>query len=283
MARKGLIYAGRHERKLGFSLMPVAVVIYEMQLPRMDVELASLFEAYYLESQGGVMVRHNPPLNRVIPVGEAVTFDMEVYSHESAASLLDQAKSWGVQECLCRLQQHLVGKGCEHSTHNCITFAPVEHAFDHSEVTRPITREEALQILREAEEEGLVHTTGNYRTGHFFICNCCTCCCGILRGVAQFAIPTAIAHSDFLARVDAESCTACSACVERCSFQALSVGDICVVDEKRCLGCGLCISACPADALALVRRADPCPPPADMEEWMEQRAQDRGITLDALR
>jgi len=283
MARKGLIFAGRHDRKLGFWLMPVAVGIYEMQLPRMDAELAALFEAYYQESQGGTMVRHNPPLNRVIPVGEAVRFDMEVYSHESAAAILDEARSWGVQDCLCRTQQRLVGKGCDHTVHNCITFSTAEHAFDHSTVTQAISKEEALCILREAEKEGLVHTTGNYRTGHFFICNCCTCCCGILRGVAEFAIPTAIAHSDFLVQVDQELCTGCELCTERCPFHALTVDRVCAVDENRCLGCGICVSVCPAEALQLVRRPLASPPPADMDEWMEQRAQDRGISLDDLR
>jgi len=55
------------------------------------------------------------------------------------------------------------------------------------------------------------------------------------------------------------------------------------VDENRCLGCGICVSVCPAEALQLVRRPLASPPPADMDEWMEQRAQDRGISLDDLR
>ena len=108
----------------------------------------------------------------------------------------------------------------------------------------------------------------------------------MLRGVAEFAIPTAIAHADFHAVVEAEPCAGCGDCLERCQFGALSMpGEVCVVDDARCVGCGLCASVCPSDALHLARRpAGETPPLAkDSEEWMEQRAASRGISLDDIR
>ena len=285
MARRGLIRAKKGKGQLTFALMPFVVGIYEEQLPRMDAELAALFEQYYQETRGGIL-SDAPPVHRVIPVGEAIPFDLEIFPYERASELLDAAKAWGVRDCICRVQQRLVGKGCDRPVENCLVFAPVEGAFDHSEVNRAITKEEALRILREAEEAGLVHSAGNYLGRHYYICNCCTCCCGILRGVAEFDIPTAIARSDFRTVVEAEACISCGDCVERCPFGALSVPeDVCVVDYARCVGCGLCATVCPTDALHLERRPEgevPLPP-ANIKEWMIQRAQERSIAIpDAL-
>lgn len=286
MSRRGLIRFKRDAGQLTFGLIPFVVGIYEEQLPRLDAELAELFEQYIQETRGGGIVRNAPPVHRVIPVEEAVPFDLEIFPYEQASDLVEGAQAWGVRDCICRVQQRLVGKGCDHPVENCLMLAPVENAFEHSEVTRAITKEEALRILHEAEEAGLVHSTGNYRERHFYICNCCTCCCGVLRGVVEFDIPTAIARSSFHTVVDAEACIGCGACVERCQFGALSMPeDICVVDYARCVGCGVCAIACPTDALHLEPRpeGEAPPPPADLKEWMARRAQERGISiLDVL-
>lgn len=281
MARKGLIRAKKGEGQLHFGLMPFVVGVYEEQLPRLDAEFAALFEQYYQETRAGI-VRDVPSIHRVIPVKEAIPFDLEIFPYERASELLEGARSWGVRDCICRVQQRLVGKGCDHPVENCLVFAPVEGAFDHSEVDRPITKEEAFRILHEAEEAGLVHSTGNYRDRHFYICNCCTCCCAILRSVAEFDIPTAIARSGFRSLVDARACSGCGDCLARCQFQALSVPEgTCVVDYTRCVGCGQCVMACSTGALRLERRPEgevPVPP-ADIKEWMVQRAQARGISI----
>ncbi len=283
MARQGLVRAVRGKGRFHFALLPFVVGIYEFQLPRMDAELAALFEQYYQESQGRIIIRETPSVHRVIPVEEAVPAGFEVYPLARARELLENAKAWGVRDCICRVQKRLIGQGCDHPVENCLVFAPVAGAFDHSPVDRAISKKEALRILQEAEAAGLVHTTGNYRDGHSYICNCCTCSCGILRGVAEFGILNAVAHSDFRAIVDAEVCAACGDCVERCQFGALSVPDAqCVVDVQRCVGCGLCISACPTGALQLTRRpADQITPlPANDHEWLLQRAQARNLSLD---
>ena len=281
MVRKGQILLGRKDRQLVFGLMPFVVGIYEEQLPRLDRELAMLFEQYVQESRGS-FTSIPPSVHRVIPVEEAVLAGVEIFPYERATELLESAKSWAVRECICRLQQHLVGKGCDRPTGNCLVFAPIEGAFDRSDVSRAISKEEAFRILREAEDAGLVHSPGNYRDGNHYICNCCTCCCGVLRSVSEFSIPTAIASSGFLAVVDSDACTGCGDCLERCQFGALAVSDtslVCEVDEGCCVGCGLCSMACPTGALALERRleGDVPPPPADFHDWMAQRAESRGL------
>jgi electron transport complex protein RnfB len=183
------------------------------------------------------------------------------------------------------VQQRLVGKGCDHPVEVCLLFAPIEGVFDHSDVTRAVTKEEALRILQETEEAGLVHSTANYRDGHYYICNCCTCCCGFLRSVAEFGVPTAIAHSDYRATVDEGECVGCGDCAERCQFRALSVPEeVCVVDHSRCVGCGQCTMVCPSEALRLERRSDSdvLPLPADRQDWMTQRARERGVSLSDI-
>ena len=159
---------------------------------------------------------------------------------------------------------------------------PSRGAFNRSEVNRALTKDEALKILRQAEDAGLVHSTGNFQERHSYICNCCTCCCGILRGVAEFSIPTAVARADFYSVVDIEICSGCGDCLARCQFEALSVPEgICEVDISRCVGCGLCASACTEEALHLQRRpiGEVPPPPENIKAWMVDRAIERNISL----
>jgi len=264
MARKGLIRIKKSKGQLAFGLTPFVVGFYEAQLPRMDVELATLFEQYLQETGGGGIVRDVPAVHRVIPVGEAVPMDLEIFPYERATELLENAKSWAVRDCICRVQQKLIGKGCDRPVENCLVFAPIEGAFDNSKMDRAITKEEALRILYETEEDGLVHSTGNYRDGHNYICNCCTCCCGVLRSVAEFGVPTTAVRSDFQMVVDAVECIGCGDCLERCQFDALSLpDDVCLVDYSRCVGCGLCATVCPTEAMYLERRPEgevPLPP-----------------------
>jgi len=77
MTRRGLIVAGRVPGGLGFGLLPFVVGIYEFQGATIDTELAQLFEAYYHEAFGR-MAAIQPPLHRVIPIGESIHADLDV-------------------------------------------------------------------------------------------------------------------------------------------------------------------------------------------------------------
>jgi Na+-translocating ferredoxin:NAD+ oxidoreductase subunit B len=280
MVAKGLIDIKKGEGEFAYALRPFVVGFYEGQLPRMDAEMAALFEQYYHETRGGVL-RETPSLHRIIPVGRAIPLQVDIHPYERASEILEGAQSWGVRECICRKQQHLLGKDCGHPLESCLVFAPVKNAFDRSTVDRAITKEEALRILQMTEDAGLVHSSGNYRDGVEYICNCCTCCCGIMRGIAEYGIMSAVARADFQIVLEPDTCTACGDCIGRCQFHALSLsGAVVEIELAKCMGCGLCVVACPVEGLRLERRtttAEPLPP-ADIKEWRHDRVVNRTKT-----
>ncbi len=284
MARRGLIRAERGPGGLHYALLPFAVGFYEFIGDRLDAELAQLVEAYFAEAHPAIFAVE-PALQRVIPVEEAVSLDVEILPYERASAMLDEAKAWGVVDCICRREKQLIGQGCGRPLDVCLVLSAVPGAFDGAGSVRALTREEASDVLRRAEEAGLVHSTSNTRTRLpylWYICNCCPCCCGVMRGVAEFGLARSVAHSAFVCVVDAEGCAGCQACQERCPFGALRIEEgIAQVDVARCAGCGLCAAACPSSTLRLERRApeDILPVPIDLEDWWAARAHNRGINL----
>ncbi|TET80654.1 MAG: 4Fe-4S ferredoxin, partial [Anaerolineales bacterium] len=201
MARKGLIAAGRTEEGLGYGLMPFVIGFYEMQINTIDAEMARLFEDYYLKAFDKVLTIE-PSIHRVIPVNESVRMDMEVRPFESAADIVNRAQAWGVLDCICRKQKALIGEPCEHPVDICMVFNQRPGAFDRSSTIKAVTHEESMATLRRAAEAGLVHSVSNNQQGMSYICNCCTCSCGILRGMADLGIANVVARSAFVNQVD---------------------------------------------------------------------------------
>ncbi len=282
MARRGLIAAGKAEGGLGYGLLPFVVGIYENQAGNIDREFALLFEAYYKQAFAKVMTAQ-PQFHRVIPVNESIKVDIEVRPFESAASLVNGAQAWGVLDCICRVQKALIGEGCDHPLDVCMTLADVPGAFDSNPVIRALSREEALGTLRRAAEAGLVHSVSNNQKGVHYICNCCTCSCGVLRGMAELGIANVVARSSYLNQVDELLCNGCETCLDYCQFGALTMGDSAVVQINaiRCVGCGVCVAQCPNQALGMVLRPeeDLVLPPETIKEWGARRAAERGIDL----
>jgi electron transport complex protein RnfB len=284
MVERGLIRGKREGEKRKFGLMPFVVGVYESQLERFDEEEALLFEEYY-ETFAKEVLSMTPSLHVVIPVEKSIPFEVQVFPYEQASQLLERSKSFGVRKCICRVQRSLVGKPCKHSVENCLVFAPFEGAFQGASDIRVLTKDEAFKILRETEEEGLIHSSANVREGQTYICNCCTCCCGIMRGISQFGIENSVAKSDFFAAVNPELCTGCGTCSKRCQFGApMLTDDVSHVNQKRCVGCGLCVVSCPSQALSLVRKPEieKHIPARNEAEWRTERAKNRGISLQDI-
>lgn len=279
MTKKGLIEIEKGESSLAFKLLPFMVGFYEHQNARIDEEFAHLFEDYYREAFNKIMSL-KPSVHRVIPIEQTIPLDIEVMPYERASTYVENAQSWGVLPCICRVQKRLIGQGCNHSEENCLVFSQKPKAFDRTDAIRALSKEEALEILAAAGREGLVHSTGNVQKGVSYICNCCTCSCGVLRGIAEFGELNAIARSDFHISIDESLCSACGLCIDRCQFKALEIHqdkNVCSVNLVRCYGCGLCVSACTSGAFSLVQKppVEIEPPPVTETEWREKRAKAR--------
>jgi NAD-dependent dihydropyrimidine dehydrogenase PreA subunit len=276
MVRRGLIWFDRADGTARFRLAPFVVGIYEAQLHNLDADLAQLVEQYMADGGAEGIMRPQPALHRVIPVQQAIKSD-QVLPYDDVRALLMEAKTFRVRDCICRVQQDLVAQRCDASLANCLSFSTSERA------PRPgdITREEALAILDQTEEEGLVHTISNTIEGIGYICNCCSCCCGILRGISDYGITTSVAYANYFAVIDPDECTACGICIDRCQVGAISERQdgIAVVDQEHCIGCGLCVTGCPDEVPLLQRKAEAeiIHPPVDFETWQQARLQDRGL------
>ena len=282
MARNGLIAAGRTEAGLGYGLLPFVVGIYEYQAGRIDKELATLFEDYYTQAFVDVL-KVKPQVHRVIPINESVDVDMEVRPFESASGLVNDAQAWGVLDCICRKQKELIGDPCEHPLDVCMTLSEVPSSFDNSPIIRALTKDEAQTTLQRAADAGLVHSVSNNKKGLHYICNCCSCSCGILRGMTEIGVANVVAHSSYLNQVNDLLCNGCETCVDYCQFSSLEMGDDAIVEVSslRCTGCGICVPQCPSEALSMVMRPedDWATPPETIKDWGAERAADRGIDL----
>ena len=290
LLRKGLIRAGRATGGFGYGILAFAVGIYEHQASRIDAKFARLFESYYLTAYGE-MLSIEPALHRVIPVNETVRNDLQVLPYENATSFVENANAWGVVDCLCRKQKALVGDPCDHPLDVCMIFHQHPGAFDDSTTVHAQTKAESLDTLKRAADAGLVHSVSNSQSGdtHFasYICNCCTCSCGILRGMADLGLANVVARSAFVNQVEPDDCNLCEDCIEFCQFDALSTDstDLYIqINESHCVGCGVCVPACPDHALTLVRRPEDQikPIPATHEDWLDDRAVARGIDINQI-
>ncbi len=273
MARKGLIEAGRTQDGIGFKLLPFVVGIYENQVGSIDAELARLFEDYYTQAFRQAL-RVGPAFHRVIPVQESVRMELEIHPYESVAEIVERSEFWGVMDCICRTQKALIGQACEHPIDVCMTFGPYPGMFDHHSVIHPLSRTEAHATLKRAASAGLVHSVSNRQEGIWYVCNCCTCSCGILRGISEMGIANAVARSSFVNQVDSTLCISCEICFSYCQFSALElINGQTHLAETRCVGCGVCIPACPEGALKLVHRplSELQPVPHDHAEWARLR------------
>ena len=120
---------------------------------------------------------------------------------------------------VCRLQQDELGtRRCDFPLEACLWFSYAESGDE----ARGISHEQALAALDEAERVGLVHTVSNVASGIGYVCNCCGCCCGLLRGINEWGIDHSVAQANYFAEIDPVTCTACGTCQERCQVDAIA-------------------------------------------------------------
>jgi electron transport complex protein RnfB len=280
MARRGLVWYEKRAGKHCFRLAPFVVGMYEAQLENLDHELAHLVEQYMAEGGAAGIMQPQPAIHRVVPAQSAVKPEW-ILPYDDVRAILLSSKKFQVRDCICRKERSLLGHPCELPTRICLSFSSLEG----SPGPDDISQAEALALLDKAEEVGLVHTVSNVRQGIGYVCNCCSCCCAILRGITEYGIENSVARAGYYAVIDPDECLSCGTCIERCHVHAISEqASVSVVNQARCIGCGLCVTGCVNEAARLERRpeADIVAPPVDFAAWERERLVNRGLLVQEL-
>ena len=273
MADKGLVVDTDIRGKTVYMLAPpvIGFLEYTFMKRREDLpmkRLAELAHTYLHEHLLPVeLEKVKTPRTRAVPYVSAFGGEMtsEVVPYEQARALIEQSGGGSLGACFCRMQEQLLGRGCDAPIDDiCMGLGKggeylVKHGF-----ARPASVEELLDKLDEAEKLGLVHTCDNVQKRPVFMCHCCGCCCHLLRTITEYDLRNMVAPSSFVATVDAEACTACGICADRCQIDAIDVDDIAQVNAERCIGCGVCVPECPTEAVTLAKRPDAVEPAQNM-------------------
>jgi NADPH-dependent glutamate synthase beta subunit-like oxidoreductase/formate hydrogenlyase subunit 6/NADH:ubiquinone oxidoreductase subunit I len=191
-------------------------------------QIAEAFEAY--GRVRGPRTAGNFPvgvgLMRVIPIEQAIMGETRRASYEEVSKYLNDNDIFTVSDCSCRTVREVMGEGCGHLKEDmCIQMGHAAEYYIRTGRGRQITREEAFEIIRRAEENGLMHQIPNLDGSGktHAICNCCGCSCLSLR-TAEMFINADMVRSNYVSSIDREKCTACGECVKHCPVNALQLG-----------------------------------------------------------
>jgi ferredoxin len=181
-------------------------------------------------------------------VGVTIEAKHHVLAFEDVKDIIDKANTISVTKCTCRLTAHK----CDKKLEACLQINKGAEYNIARGTGRKLTAEEALDVVRQAEEDGLIHVVMNKQNVDHFICNCCPCCCQTMPVLIQHNI-SVIEPSRFAAQIDPEACSACGTCLDRCYFSAITQEgeEPAQVNPEKCMGCGLCQVTCPSDAISM--------------------------------
>jgi ferredoxin len=302
LAKKGLLFnqpssAGIMVYRL-LPLMTVGLMEYkfmgELKWDKAERRLARLFQKLLDEVKTQVqanydqlapMLKKAPPLDRTVPLrkteqGEPIRIipldarvdvpEEFILPSQSVEEIIDKFEDIAVGHCFCRQRWQVLGEPCRTDAPviNCFSFGKSARHTSAQGFARMITKEEALRIMKEAEEAGLVHKAFHPNSKESrpetSICNCCKDCCDTLRLWRNGTFPL-INSTYYLSVIDPDACSGCGICVERCPTDAIELNDdgIAERDEGSCFGCGVCAKFCPEEAISLkegLRRVTILPP-----------------------
>ncbi|MGX8796592.1 FAD-dependent oxidoreductase [Fusibacter sp. JL298sf-3] len=191
-------------------------------------EVAEAF--YYFGSKKGPMAAGIMPIGagpmRVLPIERSIDGNSRKASYEELSKHLEESDVFSVSDCSCRTSREAMGEGCGHLKEEmCIQLGHAAEYYIKTGRGREITREEAYEIIRRAEDNGLMHSIPNLDSpGHTHaICNCCGCGCYAMR-LANEYLNNDIVRSNYKSVVDESKCVACGECVDVCPTNALRLG-----------------------------------------------------------
>jgi len=165
---------------------------------------------------------------RAVPVEKAIDAGSKRATYDEISQYVEANQLFAVTDCSCRTSRELMGEGCGHLKEDmCILLGPAAYYYMRTGRARQVSKEEVYDILKRAEDNGLVHQISNVDGDGVgavnSICNCCGCSCFALRMSQMYRTPD-MSRSNYVSKVDPAKCVACGQCVEVCSMNALKLG-----------------------------------------------------------
>jgi len=289
LAKKGVMFnQPNRSGVMVYKLMPfVDVGLFEytfmgpLERNEHNMKLAELYSNMFDKLFGMVqnnydkiipMLLDQPIVDRTVPLlknietGEDVEISInkdldvpeeKIIPSQDIEEIINKFDDIAVGHCFCRHLKDMTDDPCKMDgpRENCFTFGKSAHHVAENGFGRIVSKEEAMKIMREAEEAGLIHKAYH---PHFdihkdetSICNCCNCCCG----QAGINTPTR-SWVRYISAINQDKCIGCETCLEKCQFNALEMND----DNKAervnddCMGCGICAASCPENAIIMEER-----------------------------
>ena len=255
-----------------YGLAPLVVGMYELQNKRLTPDFVKYFKEYTSDKKFGIeFISTELPQMRTIPISESISVTPHVSPFDDVVALINKAhEPFAILECICRKKKDIEGNACKKTTRKetCLAMGDMGAGAIHIGIGREITRDEALDIIKQNQKDGLVLQPANAQDADF-ICSCCGCCCGMLDMQHNLPKPLDYWATNFHATVDATQCNGCGVCVKRCQVNAVTVlekGACARVNLNLCLGCGVCVTTCPKTAISLEKNTREIKPPQTVED-----------------
>lgn len=221
-------------------------IMFDTRYDKFGENFFELWKVFYNDEF--VPAQANNSFNfRVLPLEKTIKAT-RILSYEQASVIIESAKKVALQLCACRRRE----RNCDNPLKTCISLNELADYVLDRHLGREITKGEALNLLKDCEKLNLVHQTVNTDSPDV-ICNCCPCCCSLLRAVIYHGSKAALSKSRFRPRVDSSKCRECLRCTRVCYFGAMvNENSQRSYIEENCYGCGLCAENCPNDAIRLI-------------------------------
>lgn len=277
MADKGMLVDIELDGKMRYMLAPTMVGVFEFTMMRVredmdQKKLAELIHRYVIEEsdfvdslKGGTQTSLFRTLVHEVTLPEDYA---EVLDWEKASHVVGTAGQWGVSLCHCRHVAHHRGEDCQvFRMESCLSIGLGADFLIRHDLAREIDKSEALDLLAETRDAGMVHICDNVQKRPTFVCQCCGCCCEILNAFKKFKVFGNTFSSNFQATPDESKCTGCKKCQKACPVDAIDIIDrphaidgkkyrwVARVDPEICLGCGVCAMKCEFDSMKMTPRS----------------------------
>lgn len=285
LSQEGLIWDKYILGQKRYALLPVIPGLYETQILKkknLDSQTKKVTKLLFKSPSKKLIdeiYSHPTSLMRVIPVRKSMEVILKVYAYEEVEKVIRKSGKIALADCACRKAY----QNCHRPVDVCLTFNFIADFLIERGYATKISLREALKVLKRTEEAGLVHCSMNTKPPVQMICNCCPCCCVILRGLTVHHQPKAVVKANFYAHNIKERCILCGTCLKICPVNAIDKMDKRIyINIDRCIGCGLCGYHCKKGAIRLKRREEEIPPPANVLYLFLRMVKERGKILRSI-